>query len=281
MSTVLTPPFAFKPIPLRMAEEKRWVNAMIVGYSGCGKTRLAETAPGPRLWLNCDPSGLHVIHWDDEANMAPPDPLTGRPITYFNFTDKTYWPKLLSVISAMERAGDQLSQVVGTVILDTATFAGKMFDTYLLSKEGVQKRTHDKKLSQADYGIHAVEVLDVLGRLCALPCHVVITAHVSDKTWTDESGETRLMELPNLGGRQAGGEAPGMLDLLGFMRLRPSPAGSNEPSIRLLQTELMDGRVAKVRARPDAPLPPVIEDPNLTAIFAQIIGTPKEASGNA
>ena len=268
---VLTPPVLARP--MSAAKKKRTVNSIIYAYPGAGKTTLAATAPGPRLWLPWDPSGLQVVDWDDSENLLPLDPLTQEPIDHFDCTKRKSWPLFLSVLESLEAAGAALPEVCRTVILDTGTFAAKGCDKYLLSQEGSDRRVHPDVMSRGDYGLHAGMVSDMLARLCSLPANVVVNAHVTEKTWDGESGESRQMEMPNFGGRKVPAEAPGMFDLVGFLLVVPTDnvERSTVNGARVLQTEHGDGRIAKVRTRPEFRLPPRVENPNLSDIFQQVL----------
>ena len=269
----------FKVGPLSEAKPKSYAHAIIYGYPGSRKTTLAETAPGPRLWLNCDPSGSHVLDWDSGDNIAPRHPDTDQVITQFNYTDGNDWRLLDRIVKSMEAVGSELSSMVGTVILDTGTYAAKMCDAFILSDTSVKRvvASGESKMSQPDYGTHAVLMDKLLGRILALPCHCVVTAHVADKRYTDETGESRTMELPNFIGNVVGGEAPGAFDLVGFTRLVPDK--DNRAGRLLLQVEHGEGRVAKVRTKANRRFAEsTVADPNLTEIFTRILNPTKESA---
>jgi hypothetical protein len=253
------------PRPLRK------VNAVIYGPSGAGKTTLACTAPGPRLWFNFDPSGLTVVDWDDSDNLLPNDPLTQEPITQFDVSEPQHWSLFDSLLSEMESAGKDLREVASTIIIDTGTYMAKLYDSYLLSTAGPVGRVHPKHMSRIDYAIHAAEVWTTLVRLCHLPTNIVITCHVTDKRWNSPSGESRLKELPNFGGQTVPQEAPAMFDLIAYLGLEDS---EDEAGQRYLQVEESAERVAKIRlpvSRKIGPRLTTAQEMNLSWVFSLIL----------
>lgn len=62
--------------PKRLADAEQFLTQIIWGPAGCGKTTLAATAPGHKLWLLFDPDGCESIRARDDIYVLD---FTGQP----------------------------------------------------------------------------------------------------------------------------------------------------------------------------------------------------------
>lgn len=239
------------------------VSFLIYGEPGRGKTSLAETSPGPRLWINLEPSGLNVINWADRDNRELPKPW-GKLVTS--------WEDAVHVLEWLEWTAKSgaLQSEIKTVILDTATELGNLLDAFILRHQGPTGRVHPRSMSQADYGWHATEILEYIRRLIRLPVHVVVTAHTTNGLVVHNK-KALTVTLPALGGKKAPKDVPGIFTAVGYLTKSTTQIDAYGEPLRVLELTDYNDRITKIRVRRNVPLPKFLPDANLSQLFEIIV----------
>lgn len=158
------------------AAGKKKANFLIIGRSGTGKTKLAETCPGPVLVHSFDPGGHRTITKAIDSGHIICDTRFELETPYTPFAYREW-----------EEEFDRLVELgvfehIGTYIIDSGT---KWLDAMMnkIKKDGGHAK---KQPSQPDYGLQQVFTAAALHDILALPCNVIITGHID--VGTDEAG---------------------------------------------------------------------------------------------
>lgn len=178
-------------IQVQSAETKdRRISALIWGPAGSGKTTLAATAPGRKLWVNFDPDGTDSIAYRDDILIAD---LSNQKYT---ITDKFKSDDGLGIgkLLADPDAG------IDTVVVDSLTAYSQLaVESGIANTKGATL----ERPSPGAYGArNALTLRLVTGilRLTALhKKHVIFTTH-EDSAVTDENGNTLYITMM-LGGK--------------------------------------------------------------------------------
>ena len=175
---------------------RREVLTMLVwGKPGCGKTILASTAPGKKLWLQFDPAGTASLLRRDDIFVADFSAYKSSQLEAFK-QGGVIEADLLKLIREHE---------IGTVVVDSLTTFGQLALHYAVisgKASGKSFKASIEHPGQTGYGIRSTMTLDFITmilRVCAdTKAHTILTAH--DKQSTDEDG--RITEVTiNLGGQ--------------------------------------------------------------------------------
>lgn len=175
--------------------EKRKVLAY--GDSGSGKTVFALSFPGPIYCFDFDGkiSSGAAYYTQDRARL--------EQIEYDSYTFSSQdrpAARFEKTLQEFEQLASQGKFPYKTVVLDSfTTFTEAMMREILQSNPAIQ-RTRSPTTSipaQLDYRIQNIHVKSLIGRVLALPCHVVVTAHI--RTEKDEL-TGRILNTPNAPG---------------------------------------------------------------------------------
>ncbi len=252
-TTPLTVPTKTRPkIGKLTAAARSTVKAIIFGDSGVGKTYLLSTAPRPLLVINVDNSIASLE--PAEGIDVYPDPSECRPVLS--------WEEFVDIVHWLMAEGAKEYQ---TVAIDTATEAGELLKQYILSDKGPTGRVHPKVMSQADYGLYAELFLEQLRRIRDLPCNVVVNCQTQDLVVDDPNGGTELYRYAAFGGHKTPSTAPALFDVVGYLGVVEDK--ENDGLLRKLLLQPIGNRKAKIRTRPGAVAPVVLDSPNLTELF--------------
>lgn len=161
------------------------LSMLLWGKSGCGKTVLASTAPGPLLWINFDPDGVASLRRSNEilsvdmANMGH---------------DKVPTFKSGDVIEAQLRTLLTQQPTLATVVVDSVTsFAQLALSHAVLSGKanGGTFKASQETPGMAGYGVRNRLVLDTINMFLrvtgALGRNVIFICH-EDTPKTDKDG---------------------------------------------------------------------------------------------
>lgn len=168
---------------------------LLWGKPGVGKTVLASTAPGKKLWLQFDPAGTASLMRSDDILVADFSAYKSAQLEAFK-QGAIIESDLLKLIR---------EHGIQTVVVDSLTTFGQMALHYGIVSGKASGKTFKASIEapgQGGYGIRAAMLLDFITmvlRVCAdTKCHCILTAH--DKETTDDSGGTTEITV-NLGGQ--------------------------------------------------------------------------------
>jgi hypothetical protein len=180
--------------------KQQLLTMLLWGKPGCGKTVLAGTAPGKRLWLQFDPAGT--------ASLTPSD---DNMIVDLSGID----PKRLDVLKQGTAFEADLVKLlrnndnIKTVIVDSLTSLGQAALTYAIlsgkANKGAFKATLEDP-GQSGFGVRLAIVQDFVKlalRACAdYKKHCIFICHEKDARAESVNGKSMVVEITmNLGGQ--------------------------------------------------------------------------------
>lgn len=151
---------------------------LVYGDVGTGKTIFASSWPGLKHFCDFDGkvSSASAYHWGNAEKLAQIDYdeyKTNKPYDRFNM-----W------LIAQSALAERKEFKIDTLIIDSLTemISAGLID--FMNKNGAIQRTRTTLgpiPSMLDYRALEIQMRDVFGRLFALPCHIVVTAHLRTK----------------------------------------------------------------------------------------------------
>ena len=194
------------PRPPRISETKQhYVNIMVYGRPGVGKTLFGATGPTPVFYLDCDDGLLSVENPLPELvkELAlRPDELYSRPVRSFD--------QMTGIIRQLGQELRTEPGFWGTVVLDNLSELQRILMSELLNR-------FDPPLQAPrvqDWGVILSQMQGFVRAIKALPCHTVFIAHESAKEVAGPIPNTKIMEIaPALSG-QIQNELPGYVDIV-------------------------------------------------------------------
>lgn len=167
------------------------LKALVMGRSGTGKTHLYSTCPRP-IHIDCFDKG--------GTKTAELQPLieSGDIIVDASFQDDGWKsPKAFRNWERIHARRKQMGyyDVIGTYGIDSITaFADSMMYAILLKGDkGKGSRVGETPQIQ-DYNVQQYTLVDIMGDLMTLPCHVLVTGHI-DLIRDEVSGELETSVL--------------------------------------------------------------------------------------
>lgn len=168
---------------------------LLWGKPGAGKTVLASTAPGRKLWLQFDPSGVASLRRSDDILVADFAGYKANKLADFK-QGGIVEADLLKLIK---------TEGINTVVLDSLTSFGQLALQYGIAtgiaNRGAFKATIEQP-GQTGYGVRSALILDVcsmLLRVCAdTGTHCIFIAH--DQDVMDDDGKLKEITI-SLGGQ--------------------------------------------------------------------------------
>jgi hypothetical protein len=161
------------------------LSMLIWGKSGCGKTVLASTAPGPMLWINFDPDGIASLKRTDAIMAVDMSSVGHEKVPTFKSGD---------VVEAQLRTLLTQHPTLATIVVDSVTsFAQLALSHAVLSGKanGGTFKASTEAPGMAGYGIRNRLVLDCINMFLrvtgALGRHIVFICH-EDTPKTDKEG---------------------------------------------------------------------------------------------
>ena len=234
--------------------EKKFANFLVYGRSGCGKSHLVASCPGPVLVHSFDPGGANTIkrlittgkvpkerefiidtRFEAETSQGSNDP----PFAY------KLWEKEINELIATGAL-----KSFGTYVIDSGT---KWMQAMLNEVCKQEKRKYGEAQLQ-DYKKLGFFVRDAITELTTqLPCHFVLTGHL-DRFEDDADGKIYFMLSTT--GKQAKVDIPMAIDEVYYMEA----AEKGGKVVRELLTEIsgkhecrsrLGGGILKTREEPD------------------------------
>lgn len=178
-------------IKIESGESKEQRLSMLIwGPAGCGKTTIAATAPGKKLWVNFDPDGTASIAYRDDVLIAD---LSSQK---FTITEKFKTDDGLGIgkILADPAAG------IDTVVVDSLTAY-----SMLATEAGIDKTKGAtlERPSPGAYGARNALTLRMIQAMLRLTAqhkkHIIFITH-EDSAVTDDNGNVLYITM-QLGGK--------------------------------------------------------------------------------
>ncbi len=161
------------------------LSMLIWGKSGCGKTVLASTAPGKKLWINFDPDGVASLDRTDDIVVVDMANMGHDKVPQFKSGD---------TVEAQLRSWLTQSPDVDTIVIDSVTSFSQLALAHAVlsgkANGGNFKATMEAP-GMAGYGIRNRLVLDAINMLLrvtgALNKNILFICH-EDNPKTDKDG---------------------------------------------------------------------------------------------
>lgn len=244
MSVLAVEPLRASERMKSLSETPMYVKMLVYGDSGVGKTWLSCTAPEPLLilsdWAVARPT-LERLRRDKGI-----DPMTIFVNSWDDFMD------------AYAYAASNVGKYK-TVVVDSLTDLNTRAMREVLATATTRRNTHDPdQLEQSDWGKVANRTLYAVELFRDLPCDVVMTALAQEI-------KNEMFTAPLVAPKSAQKRLPAYFNAVGYLVAEQRPG---KPSIRKLHMDLSLTFQAK---NPGGALPPMIEEPDLSALFPQIV----------
>lgn len=230
-----------------LSETPMYVKALIYGDPGTGKTYLACTAPNPLLILSewaVARTTLERLRRD--RGIDPPT------IFVHSWSD---------FMEAYKYAAGNVAKY-DTIVVDGLTDLNDRVIEEILASAVAKPRTsgvHDPdQLEIGDWGKVGNRTLYAVRLFRDLPCNVVMTALAQES-------KNELFTVPLIAPKGAQKKLPAHFNMVGYLVAEQKPG---KPSTRKLHVDITHTFQAK---NPGGALPPVIENPDLSVLFPQVV----------
>jgi hypothetical protein len=231
----------------RVQERSPFLNMMIYGDSGVGKTTLAGSAdavPAMRPVIFIDVEG-----GTESLRNSYPDVEVVRVKT---------WAQMQGVYNELY---NDKGETYRTVVLDSLTEIQK-FNMYdIMARQTVLKPEMDPDIpSMREWGKNIEQIRKFVRAFRDLSVHTIFTALAT----SDKDMRTGAITLkPGLSGKLSG-EVSAFLDIVGYYYVREVSVNGEDQQLRLLCTQKTERAVAKDRS---GRLPAIQEKPTMTSLF--------------
>lgn len=232
-------------------ESVKWLNLLIYGEPGAGKTYLSATAQdseetSPILFLDVE-GGVVTIRKRRDVDVIQIRSMK----------------KLESIFEELDKEGETL--YYKTVIIDSISELQKLDMRTVMEKE--YNRNPDKidkdVATMRAWGISGERMRRIIRGFRDLPCNVIITALMAQ----EKDEQTNITEyFPSLPGKLRG-EVPGFFDIVGLLQADAKKVSGQDIIERTLQTAKTRKVVAKDRT---GALPGVLKNPSIPLMWEMI-----------
>lgn len=239
-----------------------YLNVMIYGDSGAGKTLLAGTAAfvkelSPVLFIDVE-GGTHTLsHFKDNSDIdIIPDPEDGRTLK---------WTDIQKIYNDLYNGRHPYK----TVVIDSLTEMQKLAMNYVLGNEKTADFDVEGNLPQfKDWHVNTEQMRRMVRAFRDLPMNTIFTALSDDKVdpRTANSENPRTIKTPSFTKRLAQ-EMPAFFDLVFYLYSKQR----GTQNVRYIQTDKDNTVVAKCRIRG---IPVVIDEPDMELLYNMLIRNP-------
>lgn len=228
-----------------------FLNLMIYGDSGAGKTLLAGTAAyveelAPVLFVDVEGGTLTLSHFDDSADIDV--------VRIEKWTD-------------LQKVYDELyagKHPYKTIVLDSLTEMQKLHMSSTLGA-GSKIDAVGNVAEFKDWNINTESMRRLVRAFRDLKMNTIFTCLAMDQQ--DPRRENVFIKKPHLTKKLAG-EIPAFFDVLFYLYVKEQKAG---PNLRFVQTDKSDRVVAKCRVQG---VPEFIENPTMDNLYDLLIRNP-------
>ena len=243
----------------KIKESSKWLNILVYGMPGAGKTRFAGSAAEvsemtPMLYIDVE-GGTKSI------KDLYPDVDTVRVKTIYDKggrAKKTAWGQLNDIYSELKK-GEIAYQ---TVVIDNITEAYQLAMQDVMTKLLAENPDRDFDVpAQREWGKASAQMRRWIRNMRDLDLNVIITAHEANQT--DDNGNVKSV-TPSLPGKLAM-EVAGFFDEVFYIYTKQD---KELGIVRKLQTQPAGKYIAKDRSDK---LPLVVSDPKMAVIYQEVI----------
>lgn len=161
-----------------------FVNILLTGESGFGKTMSAMNAPKPVHIDSFDPGGARVLREGIEKGDVIPD-IAYENEDPMNPTAFSLWEKTFKM-----RVRNGYFNNIGTYFLDSATTWTEAIMNYIQGRTSINGKVVESRAGQVpdwnkDYYPQKILIRNYLRAIMKLPCHFVFTAHLNTQKDTE------------------------------------------------------------------------------------------------
>lgn len=243
-----------------------WLNFMVYGDSGAGKTLLAGSAAfveemSPVLFVDVE-GGTHTLsHFDDTSDIdIIPDPTAPSGTLKWKDVQKIY---------------DDLyngRHPYKTVVIDSLTEMQKLAMNTILGNTGKMTIDAQGNLPEfRDWNVNTEQMRRMVRAFRDLPINTIFTALADEKAdpRTAQSDNPRMIKNPSFTKKLAQ-EIPAFFDLVFYMYSK----ARGQTNVRYLQTDKDNNVVAKCRVKG---VPVIIENPTMETLYDMLVRNPGQA----
>lgn len=160
---------------------------LVIGQSGSGKTCFASTFPGPTYFADFDGKVTSAASYLERF-----DPTKLGEVDYDNFaadrTDQGHYKRFYDKLTEHEKLSKEGKLPFKTWVLDSLTRWSEDLMQAILKQNPAIKPLAQGVPAMGHYNIHSNWFKEQLGRILALNCNVIVTAHIERKQ-DESSGE--------------------------------------------------------------------------------------------
>lgn len=229
-----------------------FLNLLVYGDSGAGKTLLAGTAAlvselAPVLFIDVEGGTLTLRHFDESADI--------------DVVRVTEWKQMQKVYDALYGGKHHYK----TVVLDSVTEMQKLAMASVLGAGPNGKILDTGSLPEfKEWNINTEQIRRFVRAFRDLEINTIFTALAMDHV---DPRKNTVMKRPMLTNKLAG-ELPAFFDVVLYMYVKER---RDAPNLRLIQTDKSDRVVAKCRVQG---IPEILQGPTMDDLYEMLIRNP-------
>lgn len=250
-------------LKIRKPQDKLpWLNIMVYGDSGAGKTLLAGTAAyvqelSPVLFVDVE-GGTHTLsHFGDTADIdIIPDPEDERTLK---------WTDIQKIYNDLYNGRHPYK----TVVIDSLTEMQKLAMNSILGNDRKMSIDAEGNLPEfKEWHINTEQMRRMVRAFRDLPMNTIFTALADDKAdpRTAKSENPRFLKAPSFTKKLAQ-EIPAFFDLVFYLYSKQR----GQQNVRYIQTDKDNSVVAKCRVHG---IPMIVEQPDMEVLYDMLIRNP-------